>query len=153
MELAEQLITSFIASAAFGVIFNAPKNSLVQCGLVGMAGWGLYFWIAEQGMNSIVATLAAAFVVSVISQSFAKRYKTPVIIFNVAGIIPLVPGGLSYDAMKHFVENDYYKAVELAAKVFMLAGSIALGLMLAEVLRQVIAKVHKRNERAGGKQP
>ena len=34
-----QGIISFIAAAAFGVIFNAPRKSLIYCGLVGMVGW------------------------------------------------------------------------------------------------------------------
>ncbi|MBK5444209.1 MULTISPECIES: threonine/serine exporter family protein [unclassified Peribacillus] len=142
-----QLITSFIASAAFGVIFNVPKNSLIQCGCVGMLGWALYFFLVENEINSIIATLAAAFMVAVISQYFAKRYKTPITVFNVSGIIPLVPGGLSYDAMKHFVENDFNIAVQLATKAFMLAGAIALGLIFAEVINQLITKYNRRKLR------
>ena len=142
-----QLITSFIASAAFGIIFNVPKNTLVQCGMVGMIGWVLYFFLVENGVNSIPATLSAAFLVAVISQYFAKRYKTPITIFNVSGIIPLVPGGLSYDAMKHFVENDYNVAVQLAAKAFMLAGAIAMGLIFAEVMNQLVNKYNRRKVR------
>ncbi|KQU23592.1 MULTISPECIES: threonine/serine exporter family protein [Peribacillus] len=142
-----QLITSFIASAAFGVIFNVPKNSLFQCGCVGMLGWALYFFLVENEINSIIATLAAAFIVAVISQYFAKRYKTPITVFNVSGIIPLVPGGLSYDAMKHFVENDFNIAVQLATKAFMLAGAIALGLIFAEVINQLITKYNRRKLR------
>ncbi len=76
--------------------------------------------------------------IAVISQFFAKWYKTPMIIFSVAGIIPLVPGGLSYDAMRKFVENDYNQATQLAAKVFMISGAIAMGLVLAEVINQVV---------------
>ncbi|MGE7765370.1 threonine/serine exporter family protein [Peribacillus sp. NPDC096540] len=142
-----QLITSFIASAAFGVIFNVPKKSLFQCGLVGMLGWVLYFFLVKNEINSIMATLAAAFIVAVISQYFAKRYKTPITIFNVSGIIPLVPGGLSYDAMKHFVVNDFNVAVQLAAKAFMLAGAIAMGLIFAEVINQLITKYNRRKLR------
>lgn len=142
-----QLITSFIASAAFGVIFNVPKNSLIQCGTVGMLGWLVYYYLVGKEINSIAATLAAAFLVAVISQYFAKRYKTPITIFNVSGIIPLVPGGLSYDAMKHFVENDFNIAVQLAAKAFMLAGAIAMGLIFAEVMNQLVNKYNQRKLR------
>lgn len=136
----QQLVTSFIASAAFGVIFNAPAKSLVKCGLVGMIGWGLYYWLVEVHIDNVLATLLASFVIAFISQTFAKWYKTPMIIFSVAGIIPLVPGGLAYDAMRNFVENDYNAAVQLAAKAFMISGSIAIGLVFSEVINQVIRK-------------
>lgn len=146
----EQVVTSFIASAAFGILFNAPKQSLMKCGFVGMIGWVLYYGLVEIEYDSIFATLVAAFVVGVISQFFAKRYKMPIIIFTIAGIIPLVPGGLSYDAMKHFVENDYNVAVQLAAKVCMLAGAIALGIIFAEVMNQLMIKYNRRKQSEKG---
>ncbi|WP_177201316.1 threonine/serine exporter family protein [Peribacillus sp. B-H-3] len=144
MKMLAQLITSFIASASFGIIFNVPKNSIVKCGLVGMIGWLLYYALVENSVNSVIATLAAAFLVAVISLVFAKAYKTPIIIFSVSGIIPLVPGGMAYDAMRHFVQNDYNVAIQLAAKAFMLSGAIAMGLMFAEVMNQVYIKYNKR---------
>ena len=141
-----QLITSFIASAAFGVIFNAPKESLVKCGFIGMAGWFVYYMLYSQDVSSILATLVASLIVAIISQFFAKMYKMPVIIYSVAGIIPLVPGGLSYDAMRHFVENDYNMAIQLAAKVVMLSGAIAMGLLFSEVINQLHHKVITRRK-------
>ena len=138
-----QLVTSFIASAAFGIIFNAPRESLVKCGFTGMAGWVLYYLLVMRDISSIMATLAATLLVAVISQFFSRRYKTPIIIFSVAGIIPLVPGGLSYDAMRHFVENDYNTAIQLAARACMLAGAIAMGLLFSEVLNQLIKKTKR----------
>ncbi|WP_102275041.1 threonine/serine exporter family protein [Cytobacillus massiliigabonensis] len=135
------LITSFIASAAFGILFNAPKKSLLKCGFVGMAGWFVYIFLVNKEFDAVVASLVAAFVIAVISQIFARMYKTPIIIFSVAGIIPLVPGGLAYDAMRHFVVNDYNGAIQLAAKAFMISGAIAVGLVISEVLYQLIMKI------------
>ena len=49
--------------------------------------------------------------------------------------------------MKHFVGNDFYVAVQLAAKVFMLAGAIAMGLIFAEVMNQLVTKYNRRKVR------
>lgn len=136
----EQLITSFISSAAFGIIFNAQRSSLLKCGIVGMSGWFVYFMMTTMGYDAVPASLIASFVVALISQMFARLYKTPIIIFNVAGIIPLVPGGLAYDAMRNFVENDYSLALSLAAKAGLISGAIALGLVFSEVINQLIRK-------------
>jgi uncharacterized membrane protein YjjB (DUF3815 family) len=138
MFVINHLITSFIAAAAFGIIFNAPKKSLFKCGIVGMLGWVIYMLMFLNETDAVLATLLASFVVAVISQFFAKMYKTPVIIFSVAGIIPLVPGGLAFDAMRNFVENDYNAAITLAAKAFMISGAIAIGLIFSEVINQII---------------
>ncbi|MGG1676248.1 threonine/serine exporter family protein [Neobacillus sp. NRS-1170] len=142
MAILAQLITSFIATGAFGIIFNAPKESLVKCGLIGMGGWLIYYLLEDFSDDAVFATLAATVFVAVISQELAKFYKMPVIIFSVAGIIPLVPGGLAYDAMRNFVENDYNSALGSAAKVLMLAGSIAFGLVFSEVINQVLKKLN-----------
>ncbi|SFS40529.1 threonine/serine exporter family protein [Paenibacillus sp. 453mf] len=139
IHIVEQAVTSFIASLAFGIIFNAPRKMLFPCGIVGMLGWIIYD-IMEPGYEAVSATLMATLVIGVLSQVFARLYKHPVIIFSVAGIIPLVPGGMAYNAMRYFVQNDYTAAVELAAKALMIAGSIAVGLILSEVLNQAFRR-------------
>ncbi|TYR80242.1 threonine/serine exporter [Priestia megaterium] len=138
MSIIEQTITSFIASAAFGIIFNVPRESLLKCGFVGMVGWLIYFLMTLNGMDEVLSTVASAFFIAIISQIYAKIYRTPIIIFTVAGIIPLVPGGIAYDAMRNFVENDYNTAISLAAKAFMISGSIAIGIVFSEVINQLI---------------
>ena len=114
-----------------------------------MGGWLIYYILNDYTGNAVAATLAATIFIAVLSQQLAKFYKTPMIIFSVAGIIPLVPGGLAYDSMRNFVENDYNTAIGLAAKVLMLAGSIAFGLVFSEVINQVLKKVSEG--RAKGK--
>lgn len=134
----EQLVTSFIASAAFGLIFNVPKKLLAHCGFVGMSGWFIYILFVQYDMDSMLATFVAAFFVAVVSQVLARMYKTPMTIFSVSGIIPLVPGGLAYEAMRHVVVNDYNMAIQLAAKAFMISGAIAMGLVFSEVINQMM---------------
>ena len=141
MTIFSQAITSFLATAAFGILFNAPKESLLKCGLIGMGGWLIYFLLVEYSQDPIVATLAATIFIALLSQEMAKIYKMPVIIFSVAGIIPLVPGGLAYDSMRNIVENNYNDAIALAAKVLMLSGSIAFGLVFSEVINQIAKKI------------
>ncbi|GAA3413685.1 threonine/serine exporter family protein [Paenibacillus hodogayensis] len=130
----DQWVTSFIASAGFGILFNVPAKRLAHCGFVGMLGWMLYVLCGQAGLNAIGASLAAAFAVAVSSQLLAKLYKMPVIGFSAAGIIPLVPGGTAYDAMRNVVENHYDTALQLASEALLISGAIALGLVFSEVL-------------------
>ncbi|CAM4097138.1 threonine/serine exporter family protein [Lederbergia lenta] len=134
-------LLSFIATAGFGIIFNAPKKSLIQCGLVGMIGWMVYWSMLNVSYDVAIAAFSGAFAVALIGHVMAKRYKMPIIIFIVAGIIPLVPGGSAYDAMRHVVSNDYSGAIPLATKAFIVSGAIAMGLVFAEVLVQSTMKL------------
>jgi len=141
LNIFEQMATSFIASAAFGLIFNVPKRALVQCGIVGMLGWILYVVLTKQAVNVTLATLIAAGCVAVLSQVMAKLYRMPIIVFNVSGIIPLVPGGMAYDAMRNAVENQFDIAMRLGTQAFMISGAIAMGLVLSEVFNQAIRRL------------
>ncbi len=112
-----------------------------------MLGWIVYYVLVERGMDPVPATILAAILVAIISRLFSKMYKTPIIIFNVSGIIPLVPGGMAYNAMRSFVENDYMQAFEYSVKVMLLAGGIAMGLMFSEVINQIILKTAGKKSR------
>ncbi|MFC4184172.1 threonine/serine exporter family protein [Saccharococcus thermophilus] len=138
--IVQQLLLSFIASALFGMIFNIPKKLLINSGFVGMVGWTVYFFLAEHHLNNVMATFVAAFFVAMLSNLFARLYKTPATIFSVSGIIPLVPGGTAFEAMRHVVLNDYNAAISLAAKAFMISGAIAMGLIFSEVFNQLIKR-------------
>lgn len=140
----QQLVVSFFASAAFGILFSVPRNLLIPSGLVGMTGWWLYSLLSTGGLTTVPATLLAAFAVTALGLVFARFYKVPVTVFSASGIVPLVPGGLAYDAMRNFVANDYNAAIQFSAKTLMISGAIAMGLILAEVVYQVL----KQNVRA-----
>ena len=133
-----QAALSFIASIGFGIIFNAPRKMLFYCGIAGMAGWLVFSASDMVSGDSVKASFLGAFAVALVAHIFAKRFKTPMIVFSVAGIIPLVPGGMAYNAMRHIVENDYITAISFASKAFMVSGAIAMGLVFAEVSIQLI---------------
>ncbi|OKL37505.1 threonine/serine exporter family protein [Domibacillus mangrovi] len=140
MTILTNMLFSFLAAASFGIMFNVPKKLLVKCGTVGMAGWMVYYFLSENSVDPLASTVAASFTIAVIGHVYARLYKTPVIIFTIAGIIPLVPGGIAYRAMRAFVQNDYDNAMSLAAKAFMISGSIALGLILSDVFYQLLLR-------------
>ncbi|MFV9511715.1 threonine/serine exporter family protein [Tepidibacillus sp. LV47] len=135
--------TSFFATIAFGVIFNVPKKALFSGGTIGMFGFVLYSLLSVQfGYDMVAATWISTLFVAIMSQLLARLQKMPVTVFSVAGIIPLVPGGLAYETMRNFVENEYFLAIQLATKTLLLSGAIAFGLIISGVISQTI----KRND-------
>jgi uncharacterized membrane protein YjjB (DUF3815 family) len=133
-------ILSFVASMSFGIMFNAPRRTLLSCGLVGMSGWLIHRAYFLTFDDSVQATFAGAFVVEIVAHLLAKQFRMPMIIFSIAGIIPLVPGSKAYNAMRNIVENDYLEAIAFASEALMVSGSIAMGLVFAEVLMQLVFK-------------
>ena len=141
-----QFIFSFLASAAFAVIINVPRRSLVACGLTGSVSWMLYWVIVEvfSGNAALGSLIGAA-----VSYLFSKILKMPVTIFNIPGIVPLVPGGLAYQAVRNIVIGNYEKGAYFTVQAVMIAGAIALGLVASEVFNQNIRSFREKRESLG----
>jgi uncharacterized membrane protein YjjB (DUF3815 family) len=131
------LYASFFATMGFGVLFNIPRKSLIASGFVGMLGWTVYVTLSvNMNINLIPATLVAAFSVATASQILARYYKMPVTVFSISGVIPLVPGGMAYETIRHFIENDYTEGMRLGTITLLIAGSIAFGLIFSGVITE-----------------
>ena len=138
MEYVLQALLSFIATACFGVIFNAPRKAIPYCGFVGSVGWSIYYILVEHGLDEVRASFLGAFIVAIVAYIFARRYRMPMIVFSVSGIIPLVPGGIAYSTMRNVMELDYVAGLQNGMRAFMISGAIAMGLVFAEVIMQLM---------------
>ncbi|WP_438767697.1 threonine/serine exporter family protein [Enterococcus sp. AZ129] len=148
-----QFVFSFLASAAFAIIINVPRRSLVACGLTGSVSWMLYWVIVEvfsgnAALGSLIGAVGAVGVAAV-SYLFSKILKMPVTIFNIPGIVPLVPGGLAYQAVRNIVIGNYEKGAYFTVQAVMIAGAIALGLVASEVFNQNIRSFREKRESLG----
>lgn len=139
-----QFILSFFSTLFFSVIFNAPKKLLVPCGIVGSAAWLVYYFSTDFGLTEVVASFFGSLFLGIMAHAMARYYKKPVIIFYVAGIIPLVPGGVAYDATKNLIINDYNQAIEKTFQAMLISGAIAFGLIFAEIVFQTFNNLLKQ---------
>ena len=107
------IVESFLATLAYAVLFNVPKQYYTACGITGMAGWLLYLAMCQVttvALASFVGTLA----VVLISRILTVRKKCPITIFLVSGIIPLVPGAGIYYTAYYLVTGQMSLAVKIA---------------------------------------
>ena len=141
MDILIQIGLSFIATSCFAVIFNAPIKVIPWCGIVGSLGWTIYHLLSQAGVYEVHATFVGAFVVSIVAHIYARLFRLPMIVFSVAGIIPLVPGGIAYNAMRNIVEVDYLTGMEYGMRAFLISGAIAMGLVFAEVIMQLMYRI------------
>lgn len=149
IDLLVQFTFSFFASAAFAVITNVPRKSLIACGLSGAAGWMIYWFAIQLGAAPALGSLLGALSVAAVSFICSKILKLPVTIFNIPGMVPLVPGGLAYQSVRNLVIGQYETAISSAVQAIMIAGAIALGLVLSEVLNHNIRNFREKREVLG----
>lgn len=138
---------AFIATAAFGILFQAPRKSLPVSGFIGAVGWVVYCYIRKDlAYDSFYAMLFATVALSLLSELAARIFKQPVTIFVIPGIIPIVPGLGMYRGMAAIIENNYETGMNILITTGMDASAIALGMMLMTSVFRVIkiSKDHKR---------
>ncbi|MBO5071218.1 MAG: threonine/serine exporter family protein [Roseburia sp.] len=131
-----QFIASMFASLSFAALFSAPKKQLLFCGLTGAIGWVVYLLCLELGTSAAVANMIATFSVTLISRAIASLRKTPVTVYLISGIFPLVPGAGIYYTSYYFIMNEMSQFSQAASDTLKIAGAIALGIAFGFALPQ-----------------
>lgn len=137
VKLLVQLVFSYLSTVAFAVIINVPRRGLNLAGWAGAIGWVVYWLLlVKVDAGRMLANLLGAFAIGIAGMFFARFKKMPVINFNIPGLVPLVPGATAYQAVRALVLGEMDNAIMLLARVTMVAGSIAVGFMLAQLVAE-----------------
>lgn len=106
--------------------------------LVRVDGWFTPYSSTALMCTLIYSSFFGSLALGLLSHYMARKQKEPAIIFMVTGIIPLVPGGLAYDATKNLVLLNFSTAINTMLEVTLIAGAIALGLLFADQISKLI---------------
>lgn len=133
MILILMFIFSFLTAFCFAFIYDAPKRLFVPAGLCGGCGYIVYY-IATVLLNvdSIYASLLGSFTLGILSHIMARLVKSPVILFMIPGIIPLVPGSIFFKAAQKLLTLDFVQASDIFIRATLIAGAIAVGLLFSD---------------------
>ena len=135
-----QLLTAFLGSLGFSLLFGLRKRHLFAASLGGLLVWGLYL-LAERCLLSIFLAnlLASAFAV-LYAEILARRLRCPATLFVLPGIVPLVPGGSLYYAMSYAVRREMEDASMYGTATLSKALAIAAGISLVLAVRELRTK-------------
>jgi len=130
---------AFAGSAAFCFVFQLRCWQHILCAsLSGAAGWLVYLLLHES--STVVRGLLATLVVALLSEVFARVFKSPAAVFLQIGIIPLVPGGGIYYTLEALISGNMSLFVEKGLETVAFAGSIAVGCSLVASVARIIMK-------------
>ena len=144
MLYAVQFILSFFASAGFGILFNAPRRTILAGGMSGAFGWLMYFIATENDIQAVIASFLGAIVLTALSIMSSRKLRAPIIIFITCGIIPLVPGGLAYNAMRSLVLENYDMALAYGFQVALVSLAIAMGIISTEMIDSLFQTLKRK---------
>ena len=147
-DLIINFIFSFVATVGFSIFFNAPKKSLIPCGIIGGIGWSTYIVLSKLTNMSMFAIIIASAVISLSSEIMARKLKYPAINFIIPGILPLVPGLGLYNTMYALVQENYTQVAATGTDTLLKSGGIAIGILIITsltktyyiILRKIIIK-------------
>ena len=136
---------AFLGCVAFCFIFELRRWEYILCAAAtGAVGWFVYLILPE--LTDVSRYLLATIAVAVLSEIFARLYKTPATVFLIIGIIPLVPGGGIYYTMEALINGDLSLFVRYGMETAASAGAIAVGCSLVSSLARIaVALRHPRS--------
>lgn len=132
-----QCICAFTGSFGFGIIFNIKGKLLFLGALGGAVAWLSYLVSALFFSSDISAYFIAAMTVSLYSECMAVFLKTPVSMYLVTSLIPLVPGGLIFYTMQELIQGHLRSAANRGVYTFEIAGAIAMGVLIMSFLVKI----------------
>ncbi|WP_455542250.1 threonine/serine exporter family protein [Intestinibacter sp.] len=131
LDLITNFIFSFAATVGFSIFFNAPKKSLLPCGIIGGIGWSTYIVMSNSKyFSAMFSIVIASAIISLFSEILARKLKYPAINFIIPGILPLVPGLGLYNTMYALVQKNYGLAASTGTETLLKSAGIAIGILI-----------------------
>lgn len=123
-----QTLVAFAATIAFSIIFHTPPREYVLTGITGGMGWLVYLVSMHLGCGTVAASFFATVALAWLARIFSFSHRTPVTVYLICGIFPLVPGAGIYYTGYHFFMGENSLAAGKGLETIKIAIAIALGI-------------------------
>lgn len=132
------IISSFLATFGFGILFNIKGYKLILAAVGGMLGSIVYTMALQIGQAEVSALFFASLAFSLYSEILARICKTPVTTFIICALIPLVPGKGMYETMRIAIDGDAIAALQKGLDTMTYAGALALGIIFVSTIMRFL---------------
>ena len=92
-----QVLAAWAGALGFSILFN----------LGGLLVWAAYDRLHLIFDSDYVCCFGAAAILQIYAECMARRQKTPVTVFLVAAMIPMIPGGPLYHTMEAALRQEW----------------------------------------------
>lgn len=131
------IVSGFFATLGFGVLFNVRGKNLILAGITGAIGSLAYKLALYYGYSDVFSTFIGGLALSCCSEIFARLFKSPVTIYLVCALIPLVPGGGMYRTMLEVVSDNIYTAMDIGVETLCTAGVLAIAILIVSTIARI----------------
>jgi uncharacterized membrane protein YjjB (DUF3815 family) len=124
-----QIITGFLGTLGFNILFNIRGRKLLFATLGGLISWSVFLALQPLFPGEVIRYLLSAAVVTLYGEVLARLEKTPTTTFLVPSVIPLIPGGALYYTMNYALNKQWSQFAHQAFYTLQLALSLAVGII------------------------
>lgn len=125
-----QIITAFIGSVSFCLVFNLRKQLILIASLGSVLCWGVYLLGIYFYNGELIPCLLASAAAALYAEILARIKKAPATLFLVTAVLPVIPGSKLYYTMSSVVHKDWKLAKEYGLLTIESAVAIAVGISL-----------------------
>ncbi len=146
-------VGALVGALSFAILFNVAPRHLVFGSLCGLLTYAVYYTVefftaGEAFPAAFISTMIAALFAEVAS----RVRKAPTIVFLIPGVIPTVPGGALYRAMRALLLFDFSGAGEALLTTLQVGLGIAGGIMTVSIIfGSVMERIKKGKVKANDK--
>jgi uncharacterized membrane protein YjjP (DUF1212 family) len=124
-----------LSSLSFGVLFQVPKRYLWTALVSGATGYTVTsLAVAHMPEAPHVAAFCAALAVCVLSNGLARLTDRPAQLFQLPGMILLVPGSFGFLSLGQFLAKKAEAGVQEAFTMALVGAALVIGVLVANVV-------------------
>ncbi len=125
-----QLVTAFIGTFGFSILFHIRGRKLWLAALGGLFAWTMFlalgFFIESEPVRYFIVSMLTTLYAEVL----ARMVKTPTTTFVIVSLIPLIPGSGLYYTMANALSGNSEGFMERGIYTLELSLALSLGIIL-----------------------
>ena len=126
-----QVVALLFAAFSFGVMLGLPKKKLHIALMSGALVWSVT--LLTRPLPGVHAAFLNALVLAVAANAWARVTRRPAQLFQMPGMLLLVPGALSFRSLDTLLTGNAVTGLTGFAEVTLIAGALVMGLLVANV--------------------
>ena len=140
-----QALAAFIGTMGFAVLYGVPRSEYLHVGVCSALGWIVYLIMLRlTGATIIESNFVATLAVVLVSRFMAVDRRCPVIVFQICGVFPLIPGAGIFWTVYYIVNKELSEAFASGFTALGVAVAIVLGIIFITSLPGSIFKISQK---------
>jgi uncharacterized membrane protein YjjP (DUF1212 family) len=140
-----QAISAFLGTVGFAVLYGVPRREYIHASVCSTIGWVAYLAMLRVANATVIeSTFVATLVVVLVSRFMAVDRKCPVIVFQICGVFPLIPGAGIFWTVYYIVNKELSVAITTGFTALGMAVAIVLGIIFMTSLPGRMFKIVRK---------